>query len=98
MDEALNLWLGLGRSYAGFWEVTPKIASVIIGAAQKYQHREIVMQSWYNEYMARQKRLKGLSSYLKEPKPIKPLKSGEAMQAGPWLALFGAGGTIETDL
>lgn len=89
MDEALGLWLGLGKDWAEFWKSTPHIAERIVMARQKRDHRETIMQAWYNEYMARQKRLRGLSHYLKESKPIKPLKKGEAVQAGPWLALMG---------
>jgi len=91
VGEARELWLGLGKSYADFWTATPFEATKVITALQKYQHRNIVMAGWYTEYFARQKRLKGLSHYLDEPKTMKPLKKGEAMQAGPWLALMGAG-------
>lgn len=91
LDEALSLWLGIGKDWAEFWSATPKIVGAIVGAVQKRQHQSILIQAWYNEYMARQKRLKGLSSYLKEPKTLKPLKKGDPMEAGPWLALFGGG-------
>ena len=92
LDEALELWLGLGKDWAAFWQSTPFIASKIIGALQKQAHHGVLVQAWYTEYMARQKRLRGLSTYLKEPKAIKPLKKGETMKAGPWLALMGVGG------
>ena len=89
MGEALELWLGLGKSWRKFWRLTPYEASKIIGALQKYQHRQTIMIGWYGEYFARQKRLKGLSHYLDEPKQKRILGKGEKMQAGPWLALMG---------
>ncbi|NNE59121.1 MAG: hypothetical protein HKN36_13520 [Hellea sp.] len=89
VDEALELWLGIGQGWAEFWASSPKIATQIIGSRKKHAHQTIVMQAWYTEYMARQKRLKNLNHYLDSPKQKKPLKTGEAMNAAPWLALFG---------
>jgi len=87
--DACELWLGLGKSWQAFWKATPYEAGKVVTALQKQQHRSVVMSGWYSEYFARQKRLKGLSHNLDEPKAIKPLKKGDAIQAGPWLALMG---------
>lgn len=89
MAEARDLWLGLGKSWKSFWESTPYEAAKIIGAFLKHEFRNVVMVGWYGEYFARQKRLKGLSHYLEEPKKKSLIKTGETMNAGPWLALMG---------
>lgn len=91
MAEARELWLGLGKSWAGFWAATPYEAGKIIAALQKHQHRNVVMTGWYGEYFARQKRLKNLSHYLDDAKPKTLIGKNEALNAGPWLALMGVG-------
>ena len=90
MADACELWLGLGKSWQAFWSATPYEVGKIVAAVQKHQHRAVIMSGWYAEYFARQKRLKGLSHYLEEPKKKSLIKTGETMKAGPWLALMGA--------
>jgi len=58
---------------------------------QKHSHQSVVMQGWYTEFFARQKRLKGLSHYLEKPEDKKLIGKDEAMRAGPWLSLMGVG-------
>lgn len=95
MAHAQELWLGLGRSWKAFWSATPYEVGKVVAALQKQDHRQTVMTGWYTEYFARQKRLKSLSHYLEEPKDKKLISGNEAMQAGPWLALMGVGGSVD---
>lgn len=94
MADAFELWLGLGKSWAGFWRSTPYEVGKIVAAVQKHQHRAVIMSGWYAEYFARQKRLKSLSHYLDETKPKTLVRNGEALKAAPWLALMGVGNTL----
>ena len=89
MADAFELWLGLGKSWADFWQSTPYEVGKIVMALQKHEHRSVIMTGWYTEYFARQKRLKSMSHYLDDPKDKKLIRSGDPMQAGPWLALMG---------
>jgi len=62
-----------------------------MNAAFKHSHEAIVTNAWMAEYMARQKTLKPLKSYLKREETKRLLKPGEKMNAEPWLKMMGVG-------
>jgi hypothetical protein len=60
-----------------------------LNAVLKHAHDETVTSAWMAEYMARQKTLKPLKTYLKREETKRLLKPGEKMNAAPWLAMMG---------
>lgn len=62
-----------------------------MNAAFHHAHDATVTQAWMAEYMARQKTLKPLKSYLKREETKRALRPGENMDATPWLSLMGIG-------
>ena len=62
-----------------------------LNACLKHAHDQTVTSAWMAEYMARQKTLKPLKTYLKRDETKRLLKPGEKMNAAPWLAMMGVG-------
>ena len=60
-----------------------------LNASLKHAHDQTVTTAWMAEYMARQKTLKPLKTYLKREETKRLLRPGEKMNAAPWLAMMG---------
>ena len=60
-----------------------------LNAGLKHVHEQTVTSAWMAEYMARQKTLKPLKTYLKREETKRLIKPGEKMNAEPWLAMMG---------